>query len=113
LLHSLLNFSISFIVFVKFEYYHIFKIKVKMTLIDKIIHKVEEQVEKKTHSGQGQQDYGQQQQNYNQQQPNYGPPQQNYVRPSPLTFLFSLLISDRMVVHNNSTTALTPNSAAC
>jgi hypothetical protein len=64
-----------------------------MTLIDKIIHKVEEQVEKKTHSGQGQQGYGQQ--NYGQQgygQQIYGPPQQNYVRLScsPSAFLANI-----------------------
>ena len=51
-----------------------------MTLLEKIIHKVEEQVEKKTHSGQSQQNY---QQNYGQQQnQNYGPPQ-NFVCPHP------------------------------
>jgi hypothetical protein len=70
-----------------------------MTLLAKIIHKVEEQVEKKTHSGHGQQNYGPPP-SYNQQ--SYG--QQNYVHLYPLSFKFVFLILPRTALHPNNTT---------
>jgi hypothetical protein len=81
-----------------------------MTLIDKIIHKVEEQVEKKTHNGQNHQNYNQQgygQQNYNQQQ-NYGP--QGYNQQTFVRLLPSFLLPPWLSFSNNPKAKRSPTT---